>query len=144
VLECVDTVAAKVNLAQFLALKFLADDDFTVPEGDAETSRSSQAGAVRAYFAGTALVAAPALPEGAYPFAYSRRKAIKDLFELYYALRKLHALCKNASKKVAREGAGPAEVVRVQVLEMNVEHTVGQMHTVCQRLYDQLRACETA
>jgi hypothetical protein len=135
----VDTVAAKVNLAQFIALKFLADDDF---RGEDDAPATGQAGAVSAYFAGTALVVAPALRGGAYPFAYSRRRAVKDLFELYYALRRVHALCRSASKKVAKERAGPAEVVRVQVLEMNVEHTVSQLRVVCQRLHDQLRACE--
>jgi hypothetical protein len=141
VAECADIVGARVNLAQFVALRFLADDDFMQ---SSMTGTSATVDTVGAYFYGTALPGAPTgadVPAGTYPYAYSKAKALKDLFEVYYSLKKMGKLCDKAvsATKVTTSAAG-ADLVRLQLLQMNVEHTTAQWRTVCQRLYDQLLA----
>jgi hypothetical protein len=140
-------VGARVNLAQFVALRFLADDSL-VQSSDTGTSAGSGGTAtvdtVGAYLCGTALPGAPAgadVPAGTYPYAYSKAKALKDLFEVYYSLKKLGKLCEKVlpTTKDTTPAAG-ADLVRLQLLQMNVEHTTAQWRTVCQRLYDQLLA----
>lgn len=135
--ECADIVAARVNLAQFVALRFLADGSFTGTTA-AAVGAGPGAAAVQSYFLGTAMAGAGAedLPSEVYPYAYSKGKAVKDLFEVHHRLKKVSALCK-AAVKVAAQGA---DEVRLQLLQMNAEHTVAQWRTLCQHLYDQLAA----
>jgi hypothetical protein len=143
VAECADIVGARVNLAQFVALRFLADDDFMQ---SSMTGTSATVDTVGAYFYGTALPGAPTgedVPAGTYPYAYSKAKALKDLFEVYYSLKKLSKLCDKALPTTKNKDTTPAagaDLVRLQLLQMNVEHTTAQWRTVCQRLYDQLLA----
>lgn len=133
-------MAARVNLAQFVALRFLADGSFigtsTAPVGG--TGAGAGSSAVQAYFLGTALAGTEVadLPTEVYPYAYSKGKAIRDLFEVYQRLKKVCALCRAAVKMTGQV----SERVRLQLLEMNAEHTVAQWRTLCQRLYDQLTA----
>jgi hypothetical protein len=141
VAECADIVGARVNLAQFVALRFLADDTFMQ---SFMTGTSATVDTVGAYFYGTALPGAPTdadVPAGTYPYAYSKAKALKDLFEVYYSLKKLGKLCdKVVSATKDNTPAAGSDLVRLQLLQMNVEHTTAQWRTVCQRLYDQLLA----
>lgn len=144
-MECADIAAARVNLAQYIALRFLADDSFTgtvttTSAGAAVQGGGAGPGAVQSYFQGTVMAGAEAidLPIDVYPYAYSKGKAVKDLFEVYHRLKKVCTLCR-AAAKAASQGA---EGVRLQLLEMNAEHTVAQWRRLCQRLYDQLAAVD--
>jgi hypothetical protein len=130
-----------------VALRFLADDSF-VQSSDTGTYAgcgvTATTDTVGAYLYGTELPGAPTdadFPAGTYPYAYSKAKALKDLFEVYYSLKKLGKLCEKAvSATKDNTPAAGADLVRLQLLQMNVEHTTAQWRTVCQRLYDQLWA----
>jgi hypothetical protein len=143
VAECADIVGARVNLAQFVALRFLADDTLMQ---SSMTGTTATVDTVGAYFYGATLPGAPTgadVPAGTYPYAYSKAKALKDLFEVYYSLKKLSKLFEKVLPTTKVKDITPAtgpDLVRLQLLQMNVEHTTAQWRTVCQRLYDQLLA----
>ena len=143
--DVTDIIAARINLAQFIALKFLSDDDFT------DTKSTGITGIVQAYFQGCAMNKTGDVGnDTTFPYAYLSLKAIRDIFELYYTIRILHdtlrdrrqstttntstATTTGTTTTVAVGGGGEA-IVRTQLLEMNMSHVLQLLQRICQYLY---------
>lgn len=142
--DVTDIIAARINLAQFIALKFLSDDDFT------DTKSTGITGIVQAYFEGCAMRRTGDLGnDTTFPYAYSSLKAMRDIFELYYTIRILYDTMRDRRKSTTTNttstatttgtttavGAGGEAIVRTQLLEMNISHVLQLLKRICQYLY---------
>ena len=142
--DVTDIIAARINLAQFIALKFLSDDDFT------DTNSTGITGIVQAYFEGCAMNKTGDVGNvTTFPYAYLSLKAIRDIFELYYTIRILHDTLRDRRKSTTTNttstatttgtttavGGGGEAIVRTQLLEMNMSHVLQLLKRICQYLY---------
>lgn len=133
ILEGLDIIAARVNLAQAFALKCLTNLSlqFTDP---ATTTAENVTGVLDAYFEGSQLYNASVAQAEVFPYAYSKVAAVKDIFALYFLLKQLRSAILRAQKSLPAI-ATPWEVVRVQLLLNNVDYASGQMKTLCNKLH---------
>ena len=142
--DVTDIIAARINLAQFIALKFLSDDDFT------DTNSTGITGIVQAYFEGCAMNKTGDVGNvTTFPYAYLSLKAIRDIFELYYTIRLLYDTLRDRRKSTTTNttstatttgtttavGGGGEAIVRTQLLEMNMSHVLQLLQRICQYLY---------
>lgn len=152
VLEGVDIIAARVNLAQAFALGCLADSSLTDSDTCNATPTEAPAGIVSGlldeYFSGAKLYAPPDQEIKGFLYAYSKVKAVKEIFALYYQLQQLRSVVKNAAKAVSEEAAemgdhghsrgSDLDKVRVQLLASNVDYALQHLHSLCNKLYAKL------
>jgi len=145
-LECLDILAARVNLAQAFALKCLADSSLTATSATAEGDAASAApgtvhGVLDSYFAGSVLYAPPHTSPTSFPYAYSKTKAVKEIFALYYVLKQLRGALQDVPKSLPAVGA-ELDRTRVMLLTSNVEYALQHLRALCNKLYFKL--AETA
>lgn len=130
ILECVDIIAARVNLVQAFALKCLSDSSLT-----STAATESASGILDAYFAGSRLyITAGDNVETVFPYAYSTLAAVKDIFAVYFLLKQLRGALLRAQKSVPVTGAA-LETVRVQLLLSNVDYALGHVKVLCNKLH---------
>lgn len=162
-----DIVAARINLAQYCVLKLLSDPSLcTVSGADSADSAAGPAAAASTvsittaphpsllqqqvlddYFSGSAVNAnmnACVTPGGGggspFPYLFSKLRAVKDIYALYFDLKKLRKVVKTANKgTVASCSMNPLDSVRMQLLEVNLEHLLNNFRTLCNALYTHLQ-----
>jgi len=141
ILEGLDIIAARVNLTQAIALKFLTDislpytaTTITTTTATATATKESVAGVLDAYFDGSRLYKTSDAQSDVFPYAYNKVAAVKEIFALYFLLKQLRSAILRAQKSLPAT-VTPWEVVRVQLLLNNVDYASGNMKTLCNKLH---------
>ncbi|KAJ1438771.1 hypothetical protein B484DRAFT_444396 [Ochromonadaceae sp. CCMP2298] len=128
------------------------------PSTSASPASALPTPALDEFFSGAALFSSQGAGEGAgpgqrgeFPFAYSKLRAVRDVFQAYFQLRELKQQLRRCTGEdkdgrdrdegAGEQGRGPEmEEVRVLLLRANVDHLLQQLRLLCNALYQRLHA----